>query len=233
MTHGFSQLVALLCALFIYALPAHASFHPLEDIRAAAEDFARSSAGHGSEQTIEVGYLDPRLKLRQCPTALETQSLSARNNGRNMTVVVKCLGQQPWTVYVPVKIKTYVEVAIANRPLARGIPIESDAIVFEKREISRLTSGYFEEVASLVNRPPKRTLTKGTIISPRDLGINAVISKGHRVSIVAKTESITVRMPGQALADAGKGEVIRVKNLSSKRTVDAIVLGPGLVQVPM
>lgn len=232
MRNGLIQFI-IINILIGFSMPSYAAFQSLGDIRHAAEQFAAERFGRDENSTIEANRLDPRLKLQQCSTPLYTQALSTQNHTGNMTVVVKCEGAKPWTVYVPVKIKTYIEVAIAKRPLARGIPITSKDIVFEKREVSRLGAGYFENKEALNNRPPKRTLAKGAVISPRDLGINKIVSKGDRVSIIAHTNGITVRMPGQALSDAGKGEGVRVRNLSSKRTVDAIVVEPGLVKVPM
>ena len=150
-----------------------------------------------------------------------------------MTVTVKCESTTPWTVYIPIKTKTYINIAVANRPLSRTMPISKTDISFEKREISRLSSGYFEKPDNLIGRLPKRSLSKGSVISPRDLTIKKVIKKGSRISILAETSGITVRMPGLALSDAGTGDQIQVQNLSSKRKILAVVMGPGIVKVAM
>jgi len=223
----------LLGTLSLASLPTQAAYHSLEEIRQTAAQYAAKRLNAGADSLVEANHLDPRLKLQQCPTPLSAQPLGNRISGGNMTVVIKCRGEQPWSVYVPVKVMSYVKVAVAKHPLAAGIPIRRDDIVLEKRDVSRLSSGYFKDLGEVLNRPPKRTLTKGAIVSPKDLGINKIINKGNRVSIVAETGGITVRMPGMALTEAGKGESIQVRNLSSSRTVDAIVLGPGLVKVPM
>ncbi len=215
--------------------PANATeFHPLEEIREAATTLALQKFSRpGDDSTVEAGHLDPRLRLKKCALPLTAEPLSHRSNNTNMTVIVKCDDAKPWTVYVPVKIKIYLTVAVVNRPLARGIPINKSDISFEKRELSRLTSGYFETITGLVGHSPRRSLSKGSIVSPRDLAIQKVIRKGSSVSIVAETNGITVRMPGKALTDAGKGDQIKVENLSSRRTVIGIVLGPGIVEVAM
>ena len=209
-------------------------FHPLEEIRQAATKFAANNTVQlGQNSTIEAGHLDPRLRLRKCISPLSTEPLGRAGNGANMTVIVKCNGEKPWTVYVPVKVKSYLNVAVAVRPLARGLPISKSDITYEQREISRLTSGYYEDMEALIGRTPSRSLPAGGVISPRDMAIEAVISKGSRVSIMAETGGITVRMPGKALEDAGTGDQIQVENLSSKRTVIGTVLGPGIVKVAM
>jgi len=209
-------------------------FQALDDIRKAATDFAAQKiVTNRQNSTIETGRLDPRLRLNKCEQPLTVTPLSQRNNSANMTVIVKCETDKPWTVYIPIKVKTYITIAVANRPLSRHMPISKADISFEQREISRLSRSYFESPDNLIGRSPKRSLTKGSVISPRDLDIKKVISKGSRISILAETNGISVRMPGLALADAGKGEQIQVQNLSSKRKILATVMAPGIVKVTM
>ena len=209
-------------------------FHPLDDIRKAATDFTAKKMIHNNQNsTIETGRLDPRLRLNKCEQPLTVTPLSQRNNSANMTVIVKCGATKPWTVYIPIKVKTYITVAVANRPLSRHMPISNADISFEQREVSRLSSSYFESPDNLIGRSPKRSLTKGRVISPRDLTIKKVISKGSRISILAETGGITVRMPGLALSDAGKGDQIQVQNLSSNRKLQATVMAAGIVKVAM
>ncbi len=210
-----------------------ADFHPLDDIRRAANDFATQRIVSPGNSTIEAGHLDPRLRLKRCDQPLSTEPLSRHRNNTSMTVIVRCEGAKPWTVYVPVRIKTYLTVAVATRPLARGIPVTAEDISFEQREIGRLTSGYFETGKRLLGRAPKRSLPRGAVISPRELDIQKVIRKGSRISIVAETNGVSVRMPGKALEDAGEGEQIQVENLSSRRTITGTVLGPETVKVAM
>ncbi len=222
------------CIVVLAGQSQASEFQPLDDIRKAATDFAAQRITTSNQNSsIETGRLDPRLRLKKCQQPLTVSPLSQRNNSANMTLIVKCETSNRWTIYIPVKIKTYISVAVANRPLSRHSPISQDDIRFEQREISRLSRRYFENPDNLIGRLPKRSLTKGSVISPRDLDIKKVISKGSRISILAETGGISVRMPGLALSDAGKGDRIQVQNLSSKRKLQATVIAPGLVKVTM
>ncbi|MNI79624.1 flagellar basal body P-ring biosynthesis protein FlgA [compost metagenome] len=60
-----------------------------------------------------------------------------------------------------------------------------------------------------------------------------VISKGDQVVIIARSGTLSVRMPGEALSNGGMREQIRVKNLNSKRVIKAQVIAPGQVEVAM
>ena len=60
-----------------------------------------------------------------------------------------------------------------------------------------------------------------------------MVRKGDHVVITARSGSLSVRMPGEALSKGGLSEQIRVRNLNSKRVVKARVIGPGQVEVAM
>lgn len=51
--------------------------------------------------------------------------------------------------------------------------------------------------------------------------------------ITARSGTLAVKMPGEALSDGGMNEQIRVRNLNSQRVVKARVTGPAQVEVSM
>ena len=61
----------------------------------------------------------------------------------------------------------------------------------------------------------------------------AAVRKGDQVVINARSGTLSVRMPGEALSDGGLSEQIRVKNLNSKRVIKARITGPGQVEVAL
>ncbi|WP_121363151.1 flagellar basal body P-ring formation chaperone FlgA, partial [Pseudomonas aeruginosa] len=56
---------------------------------------------------------------------------------------------------------------------------------------------------------------------------------GDQVVILARTATINVKMPGEALSDGAPGQQIRVRNLRSQRIIKARVIEPGTVEVNM
>ena len=57
--------------------------------------------------------------------------------------------------------------------------------------------------------------------------------KGDHVIISARSGTLSVKMPGEALSDGGLSEQIRVKNLNSNRIIKARVTAPGQVEVAL
>lgn len=209
-------------------------FQPLEDIRQSAAAFAATavSAAEG-ESVVEIGALDPRLRLARCNRPLDAELLGQQRNSPNITVTVKCQGDKPWSVHVPVRSSTFATIYVAARPLPRGVAIQAADLLQERRETSQLRNGYFSAAERVLGRIPKRPLPKGAALTPGDLEQSRIIQRGNRVTIIASSGTVSVQMPGKALDDAAEGESIKVENLSSRRIIEATALRPGVVEVPM
>jgi flagella basal body P-ring formation protein FlgA len=59
----------------------------------------------------------------------------------------------------------------------------------------------------------------------------AAIRRGEPVTVVIEQPGLRLALQGRALNDARVGETIRVQNVQSSRTIDAIATGPGSAQV--
>ena len=182
---------------------------------------------------IEVGHLDSRLRLKACSKSLETFSPpGGRKQGRT-TVGVRCSGDNPWSLYVPVKVSIMLPVVIAARELPRGKILTTDDIILEKRDIATIHRGYLEKIDYAIGKVLKRSLRRGQILTASHATAPQAIKKGSRVTIVANSGAIAIRMKGKALSSGARGERIQVQNLSSKRELDATVISPGIVEVTL
>jgi len=68
-------------------------------------------------------------------------------------------------------------------------------------------------------------LTAAHLAPPR------LVRRGDSVALLARSNGVEVRMPGRALGDAGAGERVSVRNPSSRRTIQGLVLADGEVLV--
>jgi flagella basal body P-ring formation protein FlgA len=60
-----------------------------------------------------------------------------------------------------------------------------------------------------------------------------LVQAGQHVILLATTPQLQVRMKGKALADGTRGDIIKVRNLRSKRVVEGVVTHAGIVEVSM
>ncbi|MDH3325580.1 MAG: flagellar basal body P-ring formation chaperone FlgA [Gammaproteobacteria bacterium] len=210
-------------------------YHSHDDIRSTVNDFLQNSLqlSKGIELKTTVSHLDPRLKLTRCDIPLSAFVSSDMNQNAKFSVGVKCTDQKPWSLYVSVNVEKFTNLYVASSPLSRGEAITEDNIQQVKRDINKLRSGFYTNKDELIGMVAKRSIRAGTIFSNKHITPPMIIKRGDNVDIVAKTSSILIRMPGKAMTDGAKGQRIRVKNNSSRRIINAIVVTPGLVKVRM
>ncbi|WP_271408494.1 flagellar basal body P-ring formation chaperone FlgA [Pseudomonas sp. Q1-7] len=198
----------------------------------AVEEYLQRSSIQGRSE-IEVNRLDPRLRLAACDEDLTSRLESPAQPLGRVTVRIRCDGSSPWTVFVPAQVKLYREVVVVTRPLRRGAPIAPQDVTVAERDVGLLNQGFLSDPAQTIGQKTTRTLLPDQVLAPLHLQQAEVVSKGDQVVISAANSAISVRVPGEALANGAPGEQIRVRNLSSGRVVKARVKAPGQVQVDM
>ena len=93
-------LVAILAPGSAQLALAAPAIHPLQAIRDAAQAFVTQDLGGTDEATrVEVGKLDPRLRLAQCGSDLQVSYQSHSVKLTNTTVRVACPAPKPWSLY--------------------------------------------------------------------------------------------------------------------------------------
>ncbi len=194
-----------------------------------------SSMGHSSGRRveIEVGNIDPRLRLTACPQDL---LLSLNGNGRalgRVQVKVQCAGDYAWTKYVPVEIKIFESVLVASHTLSRGVLLEESHLRLQELDISQLRRTPLFESQQAIGKELKHSLTVGSPVALESLRLPKVVQRGDMVQLVAETENLQVRQQAEALEDGEVGKLIDVRNTSSKLVVQAVVVAAGKVKIQL
>ena len=206
----------------------------LKSIKEAAYEFAVAQLGEPDDSLrIKVGKLDARLRLAACDRPLETYLPPSGKIHRNGVVGVRCSGGNAWSLYVPVEVRRYGEVVVTARALARGETLSAADIKRDRREISSLTRGFIADTTHALGRRTKRHLAVNTLLTPQMLLIPKLVKRGQRVTLLARSGGIEVRMPGSAMSDGGNGDIIRVRNLNSKKIVEGTISSDGIVEISL
>jgi len=217
------------------ACPALAEEYPIEphdNIRAAAEQHALA-LGDDMPGRVEVtvGRLDSRLRLAACDKMLETyDSPNSLSGGRGM-VGVRCNGSKPWKIYVPISVAVLNDVVVSSHPVVRGQAVQAGDLTVREVDTSRLRKAYFTRVEDVVGLRSKRDIPAGTALHAGLLQRAKLIKRGSHVEIIANLDGLRVTMRGEAMADGGRGDRIRVKNIDSGRVVTGTVTGSGVIEV--
>lgn len=208
-----------------------AQFQTISSIQAAIDHYIANELKTTNEYDYTLSQLDHRLKLPLCLESLQvytqTGSLKA---GRN-SIGVRCSSGKKWAIFTGAKIKSYRKVLVLAQPLRWGEIITEKHLSYAKKDISELRQGYILNPSEIINQQVKRNLATGMVLTSNHFTEPKLIKRGERVNIQAKSPYFHISMKGIAMMDGKKGQNIRVKNINSKRIIQAIVVKPGQVTV--
>lgn len=223
--------ILALAFVFSSAVYAEESWQSHESIAEAVQSYVVKNINFPYEYELTQTPLDGRLKLPQCPQPIEAFSTTDVIKPGRTTIGVRCNSEKRWSIFTSVIIKTYQMVVVSTRPILRGEMITAQHLTVEKRDISNLREDFITEMQQIENKQAVRSLDAGTILSKRYFVEPQIIKKGEQVIISSSKADFSIRMNGIAMMDGVKGQVIRVKNQSSGRIINAIAVEPGLVVV--
>ena len=216
------------------ALAADSSYQNLAGIRQVASQYVASlHSARSHPPQITAGELDPRLRLAACTARLEAFLPAGARAQGNTTVGVRCNGQSPWQIYVPVAVKIFDQVLVAAHPLARGTPITRDDVRLVERDLTTLPFGYVLDPAKVVGYQLKQPVAAGSVLLPSQIEGAQLVRRGESVVIIGNSPGLTVRMQGLALGDGAAGDWIKVRNPLTKKDISGQVTTEGEVQVKL
>lgn len=98
-----------------------------------------------------------------------------------------------------------------------------------RAELGKSRRGFFTSLEAVAGQSAKRRIRAGQQLNPSLLDTPVLVRRGEKVKIVASQDGIRASANGEALADGRQGKVIRVRNMSSEKVIDAQVLEDGVV----
>jgi len=230
-------LSALQMLLMIYAanaLAVEAKFQTQASIRNAVVTFITQGIEEAyPHHEINVNALDPRLKLPTCKEPLSGFLPTGGQLIGNTTIGIRCSGSKPWIIYVSASVKAMRKVVVTTRPILRNTAISEADIRLEERDITTGSDTYIFDPEHVLGKLVKRALSSSISLTPSMLSEPILVRRGQQVIILAQGAGIEVRMAGTALMDGAEGQIIRAKNMRSKRTVEGQVIQLGVIKVNM
>ena len=176
-----------------------------------AENYVRSeTAGFPGQVSVILGAVDPRLSLPACQALEPFVPAGGRLWGQS-AVGVRCNGQMPWTIYIPVRVKVMANVVHAARPLAQGQPVGAADIALQQADLAQLPAGILTEPAQAVGKTLVSSMASGQPLRQDMLRSVPVILQGQTVRLLAQGRGFSVSAEGKALAAASDGQVVQAR----------------------
>ncbi|WP_445371565.1 flagellar basal body P-ring formation chaperone FlgA [Methylomonas sp. HW2-6] len=202
-----------------------------QQIQDAINQFVRSTLESGGKYEINLTPLDPRLQLPVCEQALQVFAQTGEiKPGRN-TVGVRCYGDKGWTIYSTVLLKSFKDVLVLNKSMQRNDIIRAEHLAVETRDAGMLPQGYLADMSDVLDKQAARNIPAGSVLNRQHVADPTVVRRGERVNIESSKAGVVISAMGAAMGDGAKGQKISVRNLSSNRVIQAVVVNAGQVSV--
>ena len=95
----------------------------------------------------------------------------------------------------------------------------------------RIDMNALQDVEDLIGMSPLRSLSAQRPIKKNDIRLPILVPKGSIVMMVFQTDRMILTAQGRALQNGSKGDVIRILNAKTHKTIDGVVVNSGTVTV--
>ena len=197
--------------------------------RAVEQLLLQQTAGLPGKVSFTLGAIDARLTLPACAAPDAFVPAGVRLWG-NASVGVRCSGASPWTIYVPVSIKTMSGVVVAAHALTQGRTLELSDLVVQEADIGQLPLAIVTEPRQAVGRIVTLGIAPGQPLRQDLLRAPLVIQQGQSVTLRAQGLGFKVSAEGKAVNNAAEGQVAQVRTPSG-HTVNGIARLGAIVDI--
>lgn len=226
------RLALTACAALVFAGASGAAAAGIEDpaaIRAAisAAVQPRLPVKIGANIEIEVGTIDPRLQLPECPSVNVTLP---PNDSAVMSAEVSCPAPS-WAIYVPVHLHAWAEAVVAAGNLLPNRPLRAGDLTRGRVDLFAATGGVMTDPEQVEGKILRTGLPMGAPILASMLDQPIAVHRGQRVVLTLRDPTMTIKTAALALEDGRIGDSIEVQNAETHRTLRAMVDAQGGVEL--
>ena len=217
--------LAALASLLAAPAPAGAAVFGREEVSAAVAD---ALAERGAGDRLELDLANRDVAVEGEGEALAVEVLDFDRDSRRFVALVSAGSERQRLSGRALQV---FDVPVLLRPMAAGEVIgEADLELLPVRG-DRLDRNAATSLAQLVGMTPARGLKAGRAVKVTEVRPPVLVSKGALVTMSLVAPGLTLSATGRALDDGAEGEVVRVLNVQSKRTVEGVVVGQNQISI--
>lgn len=220
---SFCLAAAVLAAL---ASPAGAATFGREEVIAAV---AQALAERGAGDRLELELANRDVAVEGAAPKLAVELVDFDRDSRRFVAQVEAGGEKSRLTGRAFQV---FDVPMLARPVAAGEVIGQADLEWQSVRADRLDRNAVTAAAQLVGMTPTRGLKAGRAVKAGEVRAPQLVAKGALVTMSVSAPGLTLTATGRALDDGADGEIVRVLNVHSKRTVEGVVSGQNQVRIP-
>ena len=199
-----APLAAISCALAVATAQA-------AELEQQARQFVLDSAATADARVeVEVGALDPRLRLAPCEKVEPYIPTGTRLWGRTR-IGLRCVqGPTPWNVYLPLVVKVFGAGLTAAAALPAGAVLTAADLLPAEVDLADGAAPVLAPNAA-IGRALARPLAAGQTLRSADLRLRQWFAAGDTVQITAIGNGFRINGEGEALGPGLEGRPTRIR----------------------
>lgn len=204
-----------------------------QQVRQLALDGLRQlSNGEISRVEVQVGRLDPRLRLAPCAQIQPYIPTGSQLWGRTR-IGLRCVqGEKPWNVFLPITIKVMAPALVAANHLPAGHVLGEADLAQAEVDLAETPSTAVSEAGVAHGRTLSRAIGPGQSLRQSHLKPRQWFAMGDLVKVVALGPGYRVVSQGEAVTAGLEGQAARVR-LDSGRTLTGMPVADRQMELPL
>ena len=183
-------------------------------IQAHAEQFLKTqNAGQPGKVSIQVKQ--PQVDLPACAALDAFQPVGGRRIGR-ISVGVRCMAPTAWTVYLSAQVSVVGSYAVTLQSLPANHILTAADFTLREGDLGSLPADVITNMDDMLGYRTVSGLAAGAPLRTASLRAPLVVQQGQTTRVVLNGPGFSVQSEGQALANASRGDRVRVKTRSGQ-----------------
>ena len=170
----------------------------------------QTAAPAGARVEVEVGTLDPRLKLAPCARITPYVPTGTRLWGRTR-VGLRCDDGARWSVFLPITVKVFADAWTVNQALPPGAALEASHLQQNEVDVAAEPSPVIRQPQAAIGRTLTRALKAGQALREADLKPRQWFAAGDTVRVITAGSGFAISADGQALSAGIDGQPVKVR----------------------
>lgn len=188
------------------------------------------------ENDIEIELDDRAMRLFlpiDLSPAIKVRALTFQPRSGRFSAILSPVEDSTGKTQFPVAGSVYklVDVPTLSQRLYGDDIIGQRDIVWKSMRVNRLDPRTILNDAKMIGMSPRRPLLAGRAILTTEVEPPTLVRRGKQVTIQLQTRFMRLTVVGRSLENGAKGDVVKVQNIDSGATIEAVVVGPERVAV--
>lgn len=183
-------------------------------LQANAERFLKKQTS-GLPGKVSIQVAAPRSALPACAVLDAFQPAGSRSIGK-VAVGVRCLAPTPWTVYLSAQVHVLGTYVVTVQPLPANHVLSAADFTLREGDLGTLPADVVTRTDDLQGYRTVSGLAVGAPLRAALLRPPLAVQQGQVTRVVLNGPGFSVQSEGQALANANRGDRVRIKTRSGQ-----------------